>query len=726
MDNINIKKEKKLASNRLYSSFLIDNNDNKAVLKIFHESIDITVLAQILDDFIIVDPVNGLEGFSKIIKYQINDKNRRKFFIREFIEGDTLKNIVEEGRVSDEEIIEIGIAISDQIHMLEKMSLCHHSLKPDNIIIDADRKVHILDAFINKIRYPDMSKYSDLDNFDLCFMPPEYFIKESALDILSDIYSIGCLLYYALTKSPPYFNEEKDQIIKNHIWGSFRDDMSYGDLIHNIISPDRDSRPQSVKELKLMLESYRPRKSISPEAKSRIKDHINHTIIHEMLMAGTLKRNISIKIPDGENFSEVIIYDGKIRHIEYNHINDSFLYYLVKRGVFPNTMIDELFPYINNKLELLNHINTIDFTKPDEIQNNYKKWLSEIIVNEIIHMPNTFTEVPVEKSTGLPDIDGIPVASVMKSIFEKHKGSIIDNYQLYSGSIAEYRLKLTGLDNMNEGFIPDDFEKGLIASMSQEDSLSDLNEIYPDNREKVQKSVLEFLFKGLLSLQAPDSKEPITANHAEPSLSKPAVPGSLRNRVEKKDSPEVKIIRPTVHYIKPSEEQASEELHENPEVQVENISDSSYQQASSDKRQDPLQGSNMTKEQKTVIAATLLQEAKDYYGNILFSKADESITEALKIAPGNPVLLLWKAKILERIPEEFENAKRYFEKALGKDPNNPDIVADYSLYLCKTGNKRKALEMIKRLPQNQRTRELAEIILKEKGSKGFLNKFFQK
>lgn len=729
-DNMNFKKEKSLGSNRLYSSYLIDNNNQKAVLKVFNENLDIPSLARILDDFIICDPLNSLEGYAKIIKFHINEKTRHKFFIREFMEGETLKDIIDKGRLSVSKIIDMGIDVAEKLHKLEELSLYHSSLNPKNIIISPGGEIIILDSFMNKVRFPDMNKYSDLDTFDLCFTAPEFFIKESNLDILSDVYSLGCILIYCATGLLPFNSEDREQLMRNHIWGSVNiEGIPHDNTFLSIISPDRASRPQSMKELKILLENLKPGKKEQPlKAENINAEQLNHTLIFELLKATLLNEDIKIVINQTDTFSHIYIKENFIKYIETHRITDSFLYYLINRGIFPNTVIDELFPYINNKIELINHITTLDMAQREEIEKCYQNYIEDKIVNEILHLPNSFESQPIDNEISLPSLSGLSSSSALKSIFCQYQDSIMLNHNIYTEPLLDYDLKLAGLQETAGSITLNSFEVGVLSSITSTPNFKQLSGINPSQSQNIEKAVIKGLFLGLIFLYEKDieSNTDGTSNgNSHVSSKKTPNIGSLRHMVDKDDAPMVNIIRPKVEYLKKSEvTQAEEEIPSH--VRAEIIQKTDMQQGNGKNQADHriINSPAASKEQKTVIAASLLQEAKDYYGNIMFSRADESISEALKVAPSNPVLLHWKAKISERIPSEFDNAKNIYEKALSKEPDNPEIIEDFCIYLCKAGNKRQALELIKRLPQTQRRKELEENIQKE--SRGFFNRLFQK
>lgn len=721
MGILDFKKEKQLGNNRLYTSYLINLNNKKAVLKLIHESIDIFYISMLLDEFILMGPLKNLAGLSNILQYQINSQNRHKFFIREFIDGASLIEKAENDDICLVEAIDICISIAEILFRIEKANLYHGALNPSNIIITPQKEIFILDPFINKTRFPDSAKYNDLSNFDLCFLPAEYFLKETELNILSDIYSIACIFYYLIAKKPPFYSDIKENIAKNHIWSSLRHPMPFDSLIHYILSPNKDTRPQSVSELVTLLKSFRSQSAVNLNNIDKPSEELNHELLFEFINAkASSGSNKRINFSGGNIATAVIITDGHLRYIEPVSVSDSFLNYLIKMNVLPNSVVDELFPFINDKINLINQILKLDFVDPEEIKDHYKTWISQNMLNKIIESPAVLQAIEIKEHLHLPVFEGVPLDSLLNSIYDNYADSIQNSHTFYAKLFKNKQFSLSSIENISSNLKLNSFETAIFSSIMQTPLYNDLLTLSPDKKDEIDKTLVKFLFLSLISLKEPADDHTVT-KPIPPSPKKPPFHlGPLRKNIDMDTNPSVTVLKQV--------EMPTPKTHDT-ETFPDNENHPDFENGLSAQHKVEKPKKHNLEEIK-VIAASLLHNAKEHYNNICFNEANDSISEALNIAPNNPTLLYWKARVLVRIPDEFEKAGLYFEKALQKGPENTNVLEDYSKYLLRRGEYKKAEEFASKIlvlnPDSESARGLLKKISKEKPGKGLLNRFFSK
>lgn len=725
IDNNDMKKGKELTSNRLYTSNIININNTKAVIKRFHDNLNTEIIAGILDDFIIFEPVNNLEDFARILKYQISDNNKHRFFIRNYIEGITLRELAE-NNISTDQAVDICISIAMIMSQMEKISLFHGSLTPNNIIIKPDNSICILDPYINKTRYPNINKYSDIASFDLCFLPTEFFIKEGELNIVSDIYSIGCIFYFLITNSLPYYSELNENIMKNHIWSSPKKKTPFDNLINYILSPNIDTRPQSMAELINILQSFKSNDTAPDSLKgSAPEEEFQHHFLLEILKAHISASDIYFNFNNLKKFSRLYICKGSIKFIECENISDCFLNYLIHLNILPSNIVDELFPFLNDRVELINKISKMDFVDHDEINHHYEQWLLNTILNEIINKSISFDICIIDNKDkfSLPAFDGLYTGSLLYNIWNKYNAHILEESNIYTEIMIDQNLSVSSPEDIPEDIRLSSFEISIFSTIARTPSYNEIIEMNPGKTEETKTAILKLLFLSILKIQKPvlQEKEKLKTFKKVPSNRF----GSLRKKLKENDSPNVMILKQEPQ--KSKEESISNTHSEVPEPhpKPQHDKDQNHELQSRPSR-------NLSKtgiiEQKKIIAATLLQEAKEHHNNIRFTDANETISEALKIAPNNGTLLHWKAKILIRIPDEKVNAGEYFEKALKKEPDNTEILEDYCIYLHEKGDRISTIRVLNRLlkinPHSEKGKEIQKAIEKEKGGNSFIKKIF--
>lgn len=157
----------------------------------------------------------------RIVKVFYLDKwNSYYFLVMELVEGKTLKDIFEEKkRFNWDEFKPIYFEILEGIKVLHQHNIIHRDIKPSNIIISEQGKIKILDFGLAK-EITDREKTSSLGEIVGApfYMSPEQASGEE-LDFRSDIFSLGMILYRALTGKHPLEKYRTMEIINNYIQG---------------------------------------------------------------------------------------------------------------------------------------------------------------------------------------------------------------------------------------------------------------------------------------------------------------------------------------------------------------------------------------------------------------------------------------------------------------------------------------------------------------------------
>lgn len=189
------------------------------------------------------------------------------FLVMDFILGKTLaQRIASEGQLPIDEVLDIFIAVCDALAHAHSMGVLHRDLKPSNIIIcsggSAGASVKVLDFGLAKIIASASTQ--DLTQTGQTFGTPAYMSPEMALgnavDHRSDIYSLGCTLYEALTASPPHVADTAYATVLKHetdkaltlseaaFGRDFPEKLEM--LVAKLIAKRPEQRYQSMKEVK--------------------------------------------------------------------------------------------------------------------------------------------------------------------------------------------------------------------------------------------------------------------------------------------------------------------------------------------------------------------------------------------------------------------------------------------------------------------------------------------
>ena len=127
------------------------------------------------------------------------------FIAFEFVEGDTLRAIMNKrGILPAGECIRLMIQICAGLTHASARGVVHRDIKPSNIIITPDGKAKIVDMGLARslsVNGGVTQSGVTLGTFD--YISPEQALDPRRTDVRSDIYSLGCTFYHALTGRPP-------------------------------------------------------------------------------------------------------------------------------------------------------------------------------------------------------------------------------------------------------------------------------------------------------------------------------------------------------------------------------------------------------------------------------------------------------------------------------------------------------------------------------------------
>lgn len=126
--------------------------------------------------------------------------------VMEYVEGETLKTRIEkrEGKGLDsDEIKDIFLQLLDALGYVHQRGFIHRDIKPSNIMIDKYGKVKLLDFGIAKDINETIDLTQDHHMGSIRYMSPEHLASSANVTFRSDIYSIGVVLWQAVTGKEP-------------------------------------------------------------------------------------------------------------------------------------------------------------------------------------------------------------------------------------------------------------------------------------------------------------------------------------------------------------------------------------------------------------------------------------------------------------------------------------------------------------------------------------------
>jgi len=136
----------------------------------------------------------------------------RYYFAMDYIVGLRLDAHVRAAGADCRATLELFAQICDAINFAHQRGVIHRDLKPSNILVDAEGRPHVLDFGLAKIEQPTDPEQTRLRELStsgqvigtLAYMSPEQAAGSQDIDVRSDVYSLGVMLYEAIVGRPPY------------------------------------------------------------------------------------------------------------------------------------------------------------------------------------------------------------------------------------------------------------------------------------------------------------------------------------------------------------------------------------------------------------------------------------------------------------------------------------------------------------------------------------------
>lgn len=145
--------------------------------------------------------------------YQTGETNDYIFFVMQYIEGCDLFTYVEENRLSSRRIAQITIRILDALVYAHEHNVVHRDLKPGNILVDKAGVPIVMDFGLAKIIGDDYSLTTTGQILGTpYYMSPEQIEFPKQINVSSDIFSLGVILYQLLTKELPFKGAREIQV----------------------------------------------------------------------------------------------------------------------------------------------------------------------------------------------------------------------------------------------------------------------------------------------------------------------------------------------------------------------------------------------------------------------------------------------------------------------------------------------------------------------------------
>jgi len=156
--------------------------------------------------------------------YDVGSAEGHLFVAMELVEGKTLRELLEAGRLPASRTLDVGFQIADGLARAHGAGIVHRDLKPENVMLSKEGFVKILDFGLAKLSAPIAGEGSDLPTAaprgtdpgtimgTVGYMSPEQAAGRS-VDFRSDQFSLGTILYEMATGKRPFQRDSAPQTL---------------------------------------------------------------------------------------------------------------------------------------------------------------------------------------------------------------------------------------------------------------------------------------------------------------------------------------------------------------------------------------------------------------------------------------------------------------------------------------------------------------------------------
>jgi serine/threonine-protein kinase len=141
-----------------------------------------------------------------VLVHEIDEIDGQFYLSMEYLPGGSLSGKIAGGRMPQSEAAKLVRTLARAMHVAHQQRIIHRDLKPSNVLLAADGSPKISDFGLAKLQDSEVAQTATASVLGT----PSYMAPEQAqpragvIGPLTDVYSLGAILYEALTGHPPH------------------------------------------------------------------------------------------------------------------------------------------------------------------------------------------------------------------------------------------------------------------------------------------------------------------------------------------------------------------------------------------------------------------------------------------------------------------------------------------------------------------------------------------
>ena len=163
--------------------------------------------------------VNIYDSGEELVSSESGDTERLPYIVMEYVKGQTLRDIIKvNGALSQRDCEQVLLGVLNALDYSHRMGIIHRDIKPGNIMISEQGVVKVMDFGIARALDDSAATMTQSQGVvgTAQYLSPEQARGET-VDMRSDLYSAGCVLYEMLTGRPPFTGDSAVAIAYQHV-----------------------------------------------------------------------------------------------------------------------------------------------------------------------------------------------------------------------------------------------------------------------------------------------------------------------------------------------------------------------------------------------------------------------------------------------------------------------------------------------------------------------------
>jgi serine/threonine protein kinase len=234
------------------------------------------------------------------------------YIVMEYVQGQTLDKLLlsrEDHKMPPEEALQLALEVAEALDTAHGQGVVHRDIKPANILLTKEGRAKIADFGVAKMNLTNATASGRLFGTP-AYMSPEQ-LNDEEIDGRSDLFSLGVVLYTALTGYRPFQGNSmmtvafkvvnRDPVPATVLDNELPPGLDY--IISRAIAKDRSQRYQRGMEIVLDIQELRAgrepwSKDKEPDSNARVQNSNEKTSGHGLLSVAASRRGMSDKLKE--------------------------------------------------------------------------------------------------------------------------------------------------------------------------------------------------------------------------------------------------------------------------------------------------------------------------------------------------------------------------------------------------------------------------------------------